>query len=88
MDENGVLYSADKTQLIYCPPMADHTNVTILDTVTSIEAYALFHFTGESLSLPSSLVKIGDFIVHNDDAVLAGKIKVISHLVSVETVED
>ena len=34
------------------------------------------------------LVKIGDFIVHNDDAVLAGKIKVISHLVSVETVED
>ncbi len=34
------------------------------------------------------LAKIGDFIVHNDDAVLAGKIKVISHLVSVETVED
>ena len=34
------------------------------------------------------LVKIGDFIVHNDDAVLAGKIKVISHLVAVETVED
>ena len=34
------------------------------------------------------LNKIGDFIVHNDDAVLAGKIKVISHLVSVETVED
>lgn len=34
------------------------------------------------------LVKIGDFIVHKDDAVLAGKIKVISHLVSVETVED
>ena len=34
------------------------------------------------------LVKIGDSIVHIDDAVLAGKIKVISHLVSVETVED
>ena len=30
--------------------------------------------------------KIGDFIVHNDDAVLAGKIKVISHLVAVENV--
>ena len=32
------------------------------------------------------LVKIGDSIVHNDDAVLAGKIKVISHLVKVENV--
>ena len=34
------------------------------------------------------LSKIGDSIVHNDDAVLAGKIKVISHLVAVETVEN
>ena len=40
--------------------------------------------TAKSLGLS----KIGDFIVHNDDAVLAGKIKVISHLVAVETVED
>ena len=30
------------------------------------------------------LKKIGDSIVHNDDAVLAGKVKVISHLVKVE----
>jgi len=30
------------------------------------------------------LRKIGDCIVHNDDAVLAGKVKVISHLVKVE----
>ncbi len=34
------------------------------------------------------LRKIGDSIVHKDDAVLAGKIKVIAHLVSVETVEN
>ena len=33
------------------------------------------------------LKKIGDSIVHADDAVLAGKIKVIAHLVTVETVE-
>ncbi len=33
------------------------------------------------------LTKIGDSIVHADDAVLAGKIKVIAHLVTVETVE-
>ena len=30
------------------------------------------------------LCKIGDSIVHEDNAVLAGKIKVISHLVKVE----
>ena len=32
------------------------------------------------------LRKIGNFIVHEDNAVLAGKIKVISHLVKVENV--
>ena len=39
--------------------------------------------TAKSLGLN----KIGDFIVHNDDAVLAGKVKVLAHLVKVETVE-
>ena len=40
--------------------------------------------TAKSLGLN----KIGDSIVHNDDAVLAGKVKVLSHLVTVETVEN
>ena len=39
--------------------------------------------TAKSLGLN----KIGDYIVHADDAVLAGKIKVLAHLVKVETVE-
>ena len=39
--------------------------------------------TAKSLGLN----KIGDYVVHNDDAVLAGKIKVLAHLVKVETVE-
>ncbi len=39
--------------------------------------------TAKSLGLK----KIGDSIVHTDDAVLAGKIKVLAHLVKVETVE-
>ena len=38
--------------------------------------------TAESLGLK----KIGNYIVHEDNAVLAGKIKVISHLVKVENV--
>ena len=38
--------------------------------------------TAKSLGLN----KVGDSIVHNDDAVLAGKIKVLSHLVKVENV--
>ena len=36
--------------------------------------------TAQSLGLN----KIGDSIVHEDNAVLAGKVKVISHLVKVE----
>ena len=36
--------------------------------------------TAKSLGLN----KIGDFISHEDNAVLAGKVKVISHLVKVE----
>ena len=36
--------------------------------------------TAKSLGLE----KIGDSIVHEDNAVLAGKVKVISHLVKVE----
>ena len=28
--------------------------------------------------------KIGDFIIHEDNAVLAGKVRIISHLVKVE----
>ena len=36
--------------------------------------------TAKSLGLN----KIGDLIVHEDNAVLAGKVKVISHLVKVE----
>ena len=39
--------------------------------------------TAKSLGLN----KMGDFIVHEDNAVLAGKVKVIAHLVTVETVE-
>ena len=36
--------------------------------------------TAKSLGLN----KVGDSIVHNDDAVLAGKVKDLSHLVKVE----
>ena len=36
--------------------------------------------TAKSLGLN----KVGDSIVHNDDAVLAGKVKVLSHLVKIE----
>ena len=34
------------------------------------------------------LKKIGDSIIHENNAVLAGKIKVLSHLVTVETVDN
>ena len=34
------------------------------------------------------LLRVGDSVLHADDAVLAGKVKVLSHLVTVETVEN
>ena len=38
--------------------------------------------TAKSLGLN----KIGDSIVHDNDAVLVGKVKVLSHIVKIETV--
>ena len=40
--------------------------------------------TAKSLGLN----KVGDFIIHADDKVLAGKVKVLAHLVTVESVEN
>ncbi len=34
------------------------------------------------------LKRVGDSILHADDAVLAGKVKVLAHLVTVETVDN
>ena len=34
------------------------------------------------------LIKIGDSIVHEDNGVLAGTVRVLAHLVTVETVEN
>lgn len=34
------------------------------------------------------LVKIGDSIIHEDNATLAGKVRILAHLVKVETVEN
>ncbi len=34
------------------------------------------------------LNKIGDSVLHEDNAVLAGKVKILSHVVTVETVEN
>ena len=40
--------------------------------------------TAQSLGLK----RVGDSIVHEDNGALAGKVKVLSHLVTVETVEN
>ena len=56
--------------------------------VTLIKSLIAAKPNQKAMAQSLGLSKIGDFIVHNDDAVLAGKIKVISHLVAVETVED
>ena len=40
--------------------------------------------TAKSLGLK----RVGDFILHEDNGALAGKVKVLAHLVTVETVEN
>lgn len=63
-DEQGVLYSADGKQLIYCPPSKVITGeYKIPETVTSIENNALVNFGGyqqdTTLVLPNGLLSIG-----------------------------
>ena len=64
VDAQGVLYSADLTQLIYCPAALTITGTyTVPATVTSIEDDALYKF-GKSggtttLILPEGLLRIG-----------------------------
>ena len=57
--KDGILYNKDMTVLMFVPSKMDHTNVVIPDTVTSIEDYALYDFSGTELDLPAGLVKIG-----------------------------
>ncbi len=58
--KDGILYDKSLSVLMYCPPKMDHSGVSIPDTVTSIEAYAFYNFTGTELTLPAGLVKIGN----------------------------
>ena len=55
-------------------------NVTLIKSLIGCKPNQIA--TAKSLGL----VKLGDSNVHKDDAVLAGKIKVVSHLVKVENV--
>jgi large subunit ribosomal protein L30 len=57
-------------------------NVKVVLTKSLIGAKPNQKATASSLGLK----KIGDSVVHVNDAVLAGKVKVLSHLVKVETV--
>ncbi len=57
-------------------------NVKVVLTKSLIGAKPNQKATAASLGLK----KIGDSVVHANDAVLAGKVKVLSHLVKVETV--
>lgn len=57
-------------------------NVKVVLTKSLIGAKPNQKATADSLGLK----KIGDSIVHENSAVLAGKVKVLSHLVKVESV--
>ena len=64
--------------------MSDTAKCKVVLTKSLIGAKPNQKATAASLGLK----KPGDSIVHADDAVLAGKIKVLAHLVTVETVAE
>ena len=57
--ENGILYSADGSVLILCPPRG-HTIVKIPDGVMAIGDYAFYEIPMTSVTLPESLLTIGN----------------------------
>ena len=57
--DNGILYNKDKTTLLFCP-MNINTEITIPDGVTEIYDFAFSNSSCSSLTLPESLVTIGN----------------------------
>ena len=55
-----------------------------MNTVTLIKSLIGSNPKQRATAASLGLRKIGDSIVHADDAVLAGKVKILAHLVSVE----
>ncbi len=61
-DENGVLYSKDKTALLNYPVGNPSTAFTVPDSVTSIGAYAFAHARKlQSVTLAESVTRLGDY---------------------------
>ena len=63
-DDYGVLYSKDKTQLLYCSPVNEIAEYVIPEGVTSIEENALASFGAYNavakITLPKTLLTIGE----------------------------
>lgn len=57
--DNGILYNKDKTTLLFCP-MNKNTDITIPNGVTEIYDFAFSNCSCSSLTLPESLVTIGN----------------------------
>ncbi len=60
-DENGVLYSADKTRIVQYPLNSSAAEFTIPDTVTKFESELFMNAQNlKTLSIPASVTDIGD----------------------------
>ena len=63
---NGILYSADKSTLYYCPAGMNLTSFTVPETVSTIAGYAFAgHEELVSVAFPQGLSQIGDYAFSN-----------------------
>ena len=66
---DGVLYTADRTTLLYCPPKNGVTSVTVPEGVETVGSSAFHgHQTLQTLILPSSVKYLGHFALQSTPA--------------------
>ncbi len=66
---DGVLYTADRTTLLYCPPMNGITALTVPDGVEVIGTSAFaYHTTLQKLILPASVKELGHWALNGTES--------------------
>ena len=74
--ENGVVFSADKTSLIFTTSNVTD-NFTIPETVETIEEYSLVYFNGEELVIPENVTTLSSYAMYKNSSYSSVKKKLV-----------